>query len=133
MNYQLFLNQAVVNKRNESGIVKSIDETYIVVEYKDKTQSYNREIAFKNKFLIFNDPKLNQMIDEEVNHKEQEQVDKEQADVEARKEYILRKENIRAQFFELQSKMRTLKRLFGDDYIYKPYVEFVKRYQHMIN
>lgn len=133
MDYQLFINQPVHNKRNESGIVKSMDDIYIIVEYKDKTQSYNRDIAFKNKFLIFDDNNLNQIIDSELNHKEQEQNAKEIADIEARKEYVRRKEQIREQYFELQAKSYTLKALFGEDYIYKPFVEFIKQNKYLIN
>ena len=82
MNYENFMNKKVINGDNQEGVIISIDDTYITIEYSDTIKTYNREVAFKNNFLKLVEDNLNQVIKDDLEDKdkikslEKEKVDK---------------------------------------------------------
>ena len=53
MNNEKFLNQEIINKNNERGLVTFFDDDHIVIKYPNCDKIYCPEIAFKNDFLAF--------------------------------------------------------------------------------
>ena len=124
MNNQSFIDKEVVNKHGQRGTVIAFDEQRIVVKYPGEEKSYNPDVAFKNKFLSFVDESLNCSIDEDIQAKEKRRQELSDLDKAILQQY----KRIHEERARLESKNRTMRRLFGDDFVYPPYVEFVKKY-----
>lgn len=128
MDYASFLNQEIINKSNELGVVTSFDKERIKVRFKDREASFNPQVAFKNKFLTFKSQELNALAEFEFVAKEEE---KAKAQEVAQKVAMDRYKKVNKRFQELKRKVRVLKVLFGNDFIYPPFEELKKQY-HLI-
>jgi len=132
VNYNAFIGSKIINKNGEQGEVVSFTKDRIVIAYLGGEKTYNPEVAIRNGFLSFVDEELSRLYNEELNNKDI--VKKEQEEI-ARKIdaerpiKIQRVNKLNQQYIE---KIRVLQALFGDDFIYPPYVEFIKKYKELI-
>lgn len=124
-----FINQIVINKYNERGIVKAIDKERILVSFNNEEKLFSTEIVFTNHFLSFEDDQLNTLIKEIFIEKKEAQVRKQE---EAHKTAIDRHKKVNARYQALKEKDRILKALFGRDFIYPPFEAFKKQYRFII-
>ena len=137
MNYQPFLNQIVVNKEKQQGTVISINEDQVIINYPDirypnDEKTYNTKIAFKNGYLSFTNDDLNTLMSSIIISGEKE-IEKQKAFINKNHDVIVKRHHlIIKQNQELKKKLKILKQLFGDDFIYPPYVEFMKKYGKII-
>ena len=129
MDYQRFINQKVINKNNEIGTVVSFNKERITVSFRSKETAFNPEVAFANRFLSFEDEKLNQLIADEILKKKEET---NKAQKTAHKVAIDRYKKVNARFQMLKRKDYVLKQLFGKDFLYPPFEEFKKQYYLII-
>ena len=132
MNYKQFLNKKVISKNNEQGVVTKFDDEHISIKYLDKEITYNFEISLKNKFLIFADANLQSLIDKYLLNEEDKKLQKEKLFEDNNKIAIKRNKTITEQHKKLFQKYKELCFLFGKDFIYPPYKEFVKKYRYLI-
>ena len=133
MNNEQFINQEVININNESGIVISFDDDYVVVKYNNTEKTYSRDIVFSNKYLAFKEQSLNQMIQEDLLLKEKTKKQQEEQFSKNRETIIDRRNRINNIYKKLLHKNEIMKLLFGNDFLYPPYVEYIKKYKHYIN
>ena len=111
MNYELFINQKVTNYKGQKGYIVSFDQERVTVQLDNEQVIYKPDIAFKNKALVFDEERFNQLMNSGL-----EQQD---AEAEAYKKKIekINKEAIKInamsskQFIELREKDATLKKL----------------------
>jgi hypothetical protein len=129
MNYNQFINQEVINSNNETGIVIRFDDEHITIKYQNGEKTYNRYIAFKNKFLMFKTDFLNKEIDEDLLLKDL--IDEEQKKLEQLKQekYKNKVQKVKNCFNKYYYKEKALKNLFGSDYEYKPFADYKKRFK----
>ena len=132
MKFERFINKEVINKNNEKGLVISFDDDYVVVRYTDEEKTYSYEIVFKNKFLTFVDDKLNQTIERDLLSKEQQKTKQLEQITKFRKNVIKRNKRIRETFYRLSAKKSYLQTIFGYDFIYPPYSDFVRKNQNIL-
>lgn len=133
MNYKQFINQVTINSNNERGVVSSFDDEHIVIRYENNEKTYNQETAFSKKFLRFENNILNQIIKNDINKRNIQEMKNQQ--IINRNEKAARKRNRRIleEYEFISSKNKTLQRLFGKDFLYPPYLEFVKKNRLLIN
>ena len=131
MNYSNFINKQIINKNNQIGTVISFDKEHIVIKYDSSEKTYNPDIALKNGFLTFIDDELNQLIKEDLDHKEIIIKEKEEIKKSNNQKCTARRKQIRKMFKDLYKKYKLLQSLFGYDFIYPPYEEFKKKYKYM--
>lgn len=130
MNYELFINQKVTNYKGQNGYIVSFDQERVTVQLDNEQVIYKPDVAFKNKALVFDDERFNQLMNSGL-----EQQD---ADAEAYKKKIekINKEAIKInamsskKFIELREKDATLKKLFGNDFDYPPFIALKKKFPH---
>ena len=132
VNYNAFIGSKIINKNGEQGEVVSFTKDRIVIAYPGGEKTYNPEVAIRNGFLSFVDEELSRQYSEELNNKDKAK--KEQEEIAKRIDAdrpikIQRVNKLNQQYVE---KIRVLQALFGDDFIYPPYVEFVKKYKELI-
>ena len=130
--YQKLINQKVINLNNEEGIVISIDDNYVEIQYKDEKKTYKCDIAFK-RFLKFIDSSLNELIKNDICAKEEITKQKEQQLAGIEKFHKDRTKMVNKCYVELLQKVKYLKQLFGSDFVYPPLKEFEKKYKYFIN
>lgn len=133
MTFNEFINAQVSNINNESGIVLSIDQEHVVIKYPNVEKTYNTEIVFKNKFLSFVSEELNKKMDAYVNHRVKQEEEKKQLFQDNKDASILRQKKVNEIYKKLALKNYLMKALFGNDFYYPPYEEFVKKYKHQIH
>ena len=127
MNNEKFLNQEIINKNNERGLVTFFDDDHIVIKYPNCDKIYCPEIAFKNDFLAFLDNSLNLLIKKDLTIKENLRL---QHQKEAEENYLIsveKQKEIYKAYREIDAKNDFLLSLFGEDFEYPPYIEFVKK------
>ncbi len=133
MDYSIFINQKIINKNSEEGVVTFFNENSVSVKYQTCEKSYNPNVAFKNRFLKFVDDSLNELIDKALLEREacekQEAVEIEKNNQDA----IKRVKLINKQFKALARKNAIMKSLFGSDFDYPPFIEFQQKYRLLIN
>ena len=132
MNYNKFLNQPVMNKAGEKGIVVAFDKDHIVVKYENSERTYSTDITFKNKFIFFFDDELQKTIDDSVKKKENELQRKEQEFADNHKRVVALSKKVNSRYQQLSKKNNILLHLFGKDFVYPPYQMFVKKYKYII-
>ncbi len=126
------INKEVINKNNEKGIVKSIDEKHVVVNFNGVEKTFSTPLTFKNGFLKFVNDEDNELISlylEEIDKniaKSKEAKDKQDS------ETLQRNKRAYDMFVYLSSKHKFLKKIFGNDFIYPPLEEFKKKYGNNI-
>ncbi|MDY6430994.1 MAG: hypothetical protein SPL00_04310 [Bacilli bacterium] len=132
MNREMFLNKEIINKSNQRGVVTYFDETHLKVKYEKEEKTYSSLVAFKNKFLSFLDDSLNALIEEELSIKEQEESKNEAEKIKNQSDIALRNKKAAEEYKRLSSKNSILQSLFGNDFIYPPYLKSVKQYKHLL-
>ena len=128
MNYESFINQKITNYKGQRGHIVSFDQERVTVQLGNEQVIYKPDIAFKNKALVFDDERFNQLMNSGL-----EQQD---AEAEAYKKKIekINKEAIKVnvmsskKFLELKRKNDTLKNLFGSDFDYPPFLALKKKF-----
>ena len=132
MDFQEFINQKVINKKQEEGIVVSFDKEHIVVQYEEVTKNYNPDVALKNGFLSFVDSNLQGKIKQYyVLQTEEEEKDKELKSKTA-KVATRRNKDVIEKHKRLVRKAWYLQGFFGPDFIYPPLEEFEKKYNKLL-
>ena len=132
MNAQLFLNQTVINKNNERGIVVDCNDDHIIIKYKDISKTYSFDAVFKNHFLSFIDCSLNSLIDEYLSKKDEELTTHKKLIADNNAYAIKRNKEIIEKYKKLHEKELILKELFGYDFVYPPFSQFKKEYKKYI-
>ena len=132
MNKEQFINKEIVNANNEVGIVTSFDDTFVTVKYQKEQKSYRIDLAFKNKFLSFKDNSLNILIENEIKTKDEIKDKQEKQIEENRVNHAAKFKKVNEIYDELDRKNDVLKALFGSDFLYPPYVEFVNKNRNLI-
>ncbi len=130
MNYEAYINQKVTNYKGQKGYIVSFDQERVTVQLDNEQVIYKPDVAFKNKALVFDEERLNQLMNSGL-----EQQD---AEAEAYKKKIekINKEAIKInamsskKFIELREKDATLKKLFGNDFDYPPFIALKKKFPH---
>lgn len=130
MNYELFVNQKVTNYKGQRGYIVSFDQERVTVQLDNEQVIYKPDVAFKNKALVFDEERFNQLMNSGLEHQEQE------AEAYKKKIEKINKEAIKInamsskQFIELREKDATLKKLFGNDFDYPPFIALKKKFPH---
>lgn len=129
MDYNQFLNQEVITKNNETGIVVSFEKERITIKFSDRESIFNPQVAFSNHFLSFKNDTYNSMMDNEYITKPAEEL----AQREKEHQFVVdRHKRVNARYEELRKKAYVLKKLFGPDYVYEPYEKLKKQYKHVV-
>ena len=132
LNYQEFLKAQIINKNGETGEVVSFDEDRITIRYQEGEKVYNPEVAMRNGFLSFVDERLKRQYSDELAYKDKMKKQREELirKIDADRPIKIKRVNkINKQYEE---KMRVLWGLFGRDFVYPPYVKFLKNYKDLI-
>lgn len=132
MDFNQFINQHIVNKNNEIGVVKTIDDRYVVIQYSNDEKTYQLEMVFKKGFITFVKGDLNTIINEYVYDKNKEKENQERYLEECRHKASSKYKRIREMFKRLDEKNQMMKYLFGQDFIYPPYYSFLKKYRRIL-
>ena len=132
MNYQLFINQQVINKNNVTGVAISIDEEHVTIKYDSEEKTYNTNIAFKNGFLKFVKDEYNQLMSGDISSKDEIELNKQKEVENNHEHYVKITKEANEEFKVLSAKNSVMKKLFGSDFKYPPYEEFVKKYKHVL-
>ena len=133
MNYNDFLNQPILNKNQESGLVLSFDENHIVIQYPSTKKIYHPDVAFKNHFLVFENHDLQRLIEQDQSEKEAASKKKEAQVAENNRKYLAKRRRVNLKYSELCRKNRLLLILLGCDFVYPPLKRFEKKYQSYID
>ena len=133
MDFNIFLNQQITNKKGDFGIVISFSNEEIVVRYACGDKSYNPQIAFKNNYLSFKSDTLNVEITSWIKENTKKQ-DEEKKEIEHNNELAVKKyKTINTIYKELSKKNRVMQSLFGSDFKYPPFEEFCRVYKLQID
>lgn len=133
IDYQTYIGRRVMNKEGQIGEVISFDGKYIVVKYDNDEKKYNPDITFKMGFLSFNDDSLDQaVIQEAIIHelKTKKELEKQQNDHD---EIVEKRRKVTEEYKRLDLRNRYMKSIFGNDFKYPPYEEFMKKNKFFIN
>ena len=132
MNYNQLINKEVINKNNQKGVVVSINPQYLVVKYQNEEKTYNPDIAFKSKFITFTDDNLNRLIEGDLSDKAKADNYNQELIEAIHKSVITKNKRILDYFDKISEKNGVLQVLFGGDFLYPPYTNFIKKYYHII-
>ena len=132
MNYNKYLNQKIINKNGEEGIITTFNENYLVIKYKDGEKTYSPDVAIKNMFIFFLDKELQKEINDNIKRKEDETHRKQREFEDNHKRAVALSKKVNTEYQELIDKCYVLQQLFGKDFVYPPYVRFVKRYKYIL-
>ena len=124
MNKEQFLNKEIINKNNEKGLVVFFDDDHIIIKYQTEEKTYFPEVAFKNKFLSFLDSALNILIEEDLNQKEEQRLQREKEVADNHRKVVNRSKKINELYKKISAKNNALQSLFGRDFQYPPFIEF---------
>lgn len=130
MNYEQFVNQQVTNYKGQTGTIISFNKERVFVRYDDIETSYNPDVAFKNKALIFVKDELNNLINSDIKERDQASIAYQQKIDKIHQEAVKRNKMASDKYIELEKKEMLLKRLFGSDFIYPPFAELKKKFPH---
>ena len=130
MNYETYINQKVTNYKGQKGYIVSFDQERVTVQLDNEQVIYKPDIAFKNKALVFDDERLNQLMSSGLEHQEQE-IEAHKKKIEKINEEAIKINSMSSKkFLELRTKDRILKSLFGDDFDYPPFIALKKKFPH---
>ena len=132
MNYNQLINKEVINKNKQKGVVVSCDSQYIVVKYQNEEKTYNSDIAFKSKFITFADDNLNRLIEGDLSNKEKAENYNQELIEAIHKSVVTKNKRILDYYDKISEKNGVLQVLFGGDFLYPPYINFIKKYYHII-
>lgn len=130
MNYEAYINQKVTNYKGQKGYIVSFDQERVTVQLDNEQIIYKPDIAFKNKALVFDDDRLNQLMSSGLEHQEQEAEEYKKKIEKINKEAIKINVMSSEKFIELRRKDSILKSLFGKDFDYPPFVALKKKFPH---
>lgn len=133
MNFAQFLNKKVLNKQNEKGVITSFDDEHITIKYSTFEKTYNPKITFTNGYLSLVNSKDNQQVKNYYLDQQHQDEQHEQFVKDVYTKTINKRNKINQTFKRLFFKNLKLKSLFGEDFVYKPYIEFVIKYQDFID
>ena len=132
MEYSKFINEQIVNANNETGVVTFFDETNIAVSYLKEEKKYDQNIAFKNKFLRFVDQSLQALIDQEIENKNSLEAKQKAEELHNEQIMSVRRDKVNEYYKVIAVKNSQMQCLFGRDFIYPPYQEFMQKYGHLV-
>ena len=130
MNYEQFINQQVTNYKGEKGYVVSFEKERVIIQIGDKQVMYKPDVAFKNKALVFDNDRLNQLVNADIEQQEVEQITYQKKIEKIHSEAIKINNMSAKKYVELQRKEATLKGLFGADFVYPPFQILKKKFPH---
>ena len=133
MDFNQFIDKTVKTKQGDIGTVIAIDKENIDVSFNGQVKTYNYIVAFKNGFLSFVDDTLNFLIGVELGELDKNQLIKEMVHQVKHLHDVKRNEEVTTEYKRLKAKQRTLKYLFGYDFVYPPYKEFYKKNKLLID
>lgn len=126
MDYSRIIKQSIVNAENEEGVVVFCDKEYIIIKYSSAEKKYNFELCVKNNFITFKDNIIQALVKTFFDER-QKQVDERNHTIEVnQKKYFVRRKKASKTNEQLYQKNAIMLRLFGPDFQYPPYVEFLK-------
>ena len=128
IDFKEYLNAEVINIDNVKGSVVLIDEHYVSIRYSDKTKKYNTEVTFRNNYLRFIDEKLNGVIKLFLREIDEQK----QSEETAKKKHRDKVVKMTLHYRKLALKNERMKRIFGMDFIYPPYQDFVNKNRDLI-
>ena len=132
MNYSDFIGKNALAPGEEKGIVVSFDKKFVTLDIQGVLKTYAWDIAYRKGNLRFEDPSLNEIIDLELGLKEKQEKENEELVKRKAEEYNKVREWAINEYKTLAPKNKIMKRLFGNDFLYPPYVKFMKKYGHLI-
>lgn len=124
-----FINQKIINKSNEEGIVTSFDDEHIVVQYPHKTTTYNTKVVLEKQFIVFASEEMKQEVINYLNGETDKQNQQKAIEQKNYRIAVYRHKALQKLYKTLKYKDKVYKSLFGSDFDYPPLVEFVKKYK----
>lgn len=127
------INKKIKNKQNEIGLVTQFDGENLTVKYSnDNIKTYKLNIAFANGYLSFLDESINEEVKQHINQINKQNDIKQAQLVKTQVTAVKMNSNIAKKYEELEKKNYIIKALFGKDFEYPPYKEFMKKYRLVI-
>ena len=133
MNYESLIDEQIMNKNGQVGIITSFSEERITVRFGNEDKTYDTRIAFKNGFLSFPNKELNKtflmylgLLDKKEEKLKQD-IDKNRAD------YLKKRKMVNDIYRRLFRKNQVLQTLFGSDFVYPPFKRFKVKYALLID
>jgi hypothetical protein len=128
-NYNEFINQQVINKNNEVGVIVSFDNEHVVVKYQNITKTYKPDVAFNSGFLTFKEDKYNELIHQDLSNQKELEEKKKKTHIDNNRKSVVRRKRVTEVYKTLLKKSYVLKSLFGSDFVYPPLKEFEEKYK----
>ena len=130
--FDIFINQQVINNKNEMGTIASFDDKYIVVKYQNCTKTYNTKMVFKSGFIRFLDDRYNALVNDYLTDRLEE--DKKLEKEKEHSNKISHQKVVMANKFyaKLAMKNHIMVNLFGSDFKYPPYMKFMLHHKHLL-
>ena len=128
--YNQFINQEVINKNGDKGIVVGLTDERITIDFSTGQEMYKPDIAFKSSFIKFVDETMNSEMMKIINNDKEEETKHQAVIDKINRDAIKRNKRASEMYIELEKKDKALKRLFGGDFIYPPFERFKKKFPH---
>ena len=128
--YNQFINQEVINKNGDKGIVVGLTDERITIDFLAGQEMYKPDIAFKSSFIKFVDETMNSEMMKIINNDKEEETKHQAVIDKINRDAIKRNKRASEMYIELEKKDKALKRLFGGDFIYPPFERFKKKFPH---
>ena len=128
--YNQFINQEVINKNGDKGIVVGLTDERITIDFLAGQEMYKPDIAFKASFIKFVDETMNSEMMKIINNDKEEETKHQAVIDKINRDAIKRNKRASEMYIELEKKDKALKRLFGGDFIYPPFERFKKKFPH---
>lgn len=128
--YNQFINQEIINKKGDKGIVVSLTDERITIDFPTGQIIYKPDIAFKSSFIKFVDETMNLEMMKIINNDKEEEIKHQAVIDKINRDAIKRNKRASEMYIELEKKDKALKRLFGGDFIYPPFERFKKKFPH---
>ena len=128
--YNQFINQEVINKNGDKGIVVGLTDERITIDFSTGQEMYKPDIAFKSSFIKFVDETMNSEMMKIINNDKEEEIKHQAVIDKINRDAIKRNKRASEMYIELEKKDKALKRLFGGDFVYPPFERFKKKFPH---
>ena len=128
--YNQFINQQIINKNGDKGIVVGLTDERITIDFSTGQEMYKPDIAFKSSFIKFVDETMNSEMMKIINNDKEEETKHQAVIDKINRDAIKRNKRASEMYIELEKKDKALKRLFGGDFIYPPFERFKKKFPH---
>ena len=129
----LLLHRKVKNRLNEAGEITACEDEKVVVTYQSgKEQTLYFAIAYEKGYLEFLDEEdrteIHSLYEEALTEER-----KHQAEIEARHQQIAAERKLaQEELLKLEYTAKKMQRLFGNDFIYPPYLAFLNSHPYLI-